>query len=365
MCLQRFEHKESSLFRQLTASEPLGSTSIAKSEQHFGAILGQPIVWGWPRPPLGLKENWSLEDVFTIVYTVVDDAYQKLFRTPAYFRRSPNANPVFSDSEAVTLALVAELSGYDSRLSWWDYVHKNYRHLFPRLCDRTRYGRRLARLRVAIEQMRRHLLFLLNADLSQLRVVDSFPLSVCHLRRVAGSTCPFEYSASFGYCAAKKESFYGFRVHVVTDATGVVVGYVLSAGHVHDTKGLAFLLEDLSRLEQMMERIITLLGDKGYVGAELARRIKAEFGVDLLAMRRNYEPELGASAYNELVGSARKIIETTISVLTRSFNANWRYARSLTGLVTNLVIKMTAFTLGNYLNKLLGEPVLQVTSIVN
>jgi hypothetical protein len=55
----------------------------------------------------------------------------------------------------------------------------------------------------------------------------------------------------------------------------------------------------------------------------LARRIKAESGVDLLAMRHNYELELGPSAYNELVGSARKIIETTISVLTRSFNANW------------------------------------------
>src|SRR5262249_13350931 len=85
----------------------------------------------------------------------------------------------------------------------------------------------------------------------------------------------------------------------------------------------------------------------------------------LLAMRREYEPELGQSAYNELIGSARKIVETTISVLARSFNANWTYARSITGLVTNLVIKMTAFTLGNYLNRLMGEPVLQVTSIVN
>ena len=365
MCLQRSEHNERSLAWQLTPPGPPDSAAITPPDEPFAPRLGQSVSWGGPQQPLGLKETWSMEDIFTIVYTVVDDAYQKLFRTPAYFRQSPNANPTFSDSEVLTLALVAELNGYDSRLSWWDYVHKNYRHLFPRLCDRTRYGRRLSRLRSAIEQMRRHLLFLLNADLSRLRVVDSFPLSVCHLRRVSSSTCPFEYAASFGYCAAKKESFYGFRVHVVTDATGVVVGYVLSAGHVHDTKGLAFLLEDLSRLEPLMERIITLLGDKGYVGAELARRIKTEFGVDLLAMRRDYEPELGPSAYNELVGSARKIIETTISVLTRSFNANWTYARSVTGLVTNLVIKMTAFTLGNYLNRLLGEPVLQVTSIVN
>ena len=108
MYLQRFEHKERSLFRQLIASESLGSASIANSDQRFGAMLGQLIVWGWPQPSLGLKENWSLEDVFTIDYTVVDDVYQKLFQTPAYFRRSPNATPVFSDSEVLTLALVAE-----------------------------------------------------------------------------------------------------------------------------------------------------------------------------------------------------------------------------------------------------------------
>jgi len=40
-------------------------------------------------------------------------------------------------------------------------------------------------------------------------------------------------------------------------------------------------------------------------------------------------------------------------------------ARSLKGLLTNLVTKLTALTLGNYLNKLMGEPVLQVFSIVN
>lgn len=82
-------------------------------------------------------------------------------------------------------------------------------------------------------------------------------------------------------------------------------------------------------------------------------------------MQREYDQTLGQSAYNETIGQARKIIETTISVLTGILKANWTYARSITGLVTNLVAKMTAFTLGNYLNRLMGEPVLQVASIVS
>lgn len=111
--------------------------------------------------------------------------------------------------------------------------------------------------------------------------------------------------------------------------------------------------------------MITLLGDKGYTGQTLVPCLKVEFGIKLLAMARDHEPELGTSAYNELVGSACKIIETTISVLTEVMNANWSYARSLHGLLTNLAARMTALMLGNYLNALMGEPVLQVSSIVN
>jgi len=366
MCMQRSELTSQTFLGQATCP-PLFCNALVDQTPaaRLSDLLGQPVGLGLASEPLNLKASWDMEEVFTIVLTVVDDAYKKLFVNQAYFRRSPNAAPAFTDSEVLTLALVQELAGYESQHAWWEYVNKNYRYLFPKLCDRTRYGRRLRRLRTGLELLRRQFVFLTGADLNQLRVVDSFPISLCHLRRLSGSTRPFEYWASVGYCASKKESFYGLRLHVMTDARGIVVGYVLSAGHVHDTKGLAFLLTDLAQIEPLLERAITLLGDKGYVGAQLAQQLKAEFGVELLAMQREYEPEYGPTAYNELVGAARKIVETTISVLTGVMHANWTYARSLQGLLTNLVAKVTALTLGNYLNLLMGEPVLQVSSIVN
>jgi hypothetical protein len=63
----------------------------------------------------------------------------------------------------------------------------------------------------------------------------------------------------------------------------------------------------------------------------LARRLKIEFGIKLLAMRRDYEPEYGPTVYNQLNVGACKIIEMTISVLTGVMNANSTYARSLKG----------------------------------
>ena len=72
----------------------------------------------------------------------------------------------------------------------------------------------------------------MNVDLSRVRAVDSFPVTICHLKRVNASTQLFEYLASFGYCASKKEHFYGFKVYLVTDTNGIPIAYTLSPGHV-------------------------------------------------------------------------------------------------------------------------------------
>jgi Transposase DDE domain len=338
-----------------------------EERENFYNGLGKPIGIAIPVKPVELKETWSMEEVLTIVYIVVDDAYKKLFGSQRYFRTSPNDEPKFTDSEVITLALVAELAGYKSRHAWHNQVKKNYRKLFPDLCDRTRFVRRLSKLSRAMEQIRQHLLFLMNVDLSRVRVVDSFPVTICHMRRVSSSSQPFEYMASFGYCASKREHFYGFKVHMVTDTFGIPLAYVISPGHVHDTKGLAFLLQDMNVLDQFLPHLISIFGDKGYVGADFAHNIKHYFGVEILPISRDYEKNLAlpTSAYNELVGSARKIIETSISVFTGSLNAASTHARSISGFLTNLVSKFTAFNLANYLNMLLAQPVLQVSSIVN
>lgn len=137
------------------------------------------------------KDHMSLEELFVIVYCVIDDYYTMLFGSQAYFRRSPNNNPQFTDAELITIALVGELKGYNSERAWWRFVSKNYRSLFPGLCDRTRYGRRLRKLKVAMEQIRQQLLFQLDVSCDRHRIVDSFPLRLLRLPRLSGSSCPF------------------------------------------------------------------------------------------------------------------------------------------------------------------------------
>jgi hypothetical protein len=74
-------------------------------------LLGQPVGLGLPSEPLKLKATWSTEDVLTMIFIRVEDAYKKLFVTPAYFRARPNATPAFTDAEVIRLAPVQELAG--------------------------------------------------------------------------------------------------------------------------------------------------------------------------------------------------------------------------------------------------------------
>lgn len=310
------------------------------------------------------KDALNLEDLFCIVYCVSDDYYKLLIGYQKNLRLSNNRDPVFTDSEVISIALVGELKGENSQRSWWRFVNKNYRHLFPHLCDRTRYGRRLRKLRILMEMIRQQFLFQLDVNFDRYRLVDSFPLRLLKLQRLCGSSCPFEYAATLGYCDSFKEYFYGFKVHILTDLRGIPVAFVLTPAHPHDTQGFKQLLNEMIELGLNNVTLI-VVGDKGYVGEEYARHLKDTYGVEMLAIKRQYNKDIPESALNGLLSRTRKIIETTNSLLTGVMNANWTYCRSIEGLITRMVTKITAFNLANYLNSLLQQPLLEIKGFAN
>ena len=58
--------------------------------------------------------------------------------------------------------------------------------------------------------MHQHLVKLLGADTADIHLVDGFPMDVCVTTRAKNSTV-YKGEAAYGYCAAKKKSFYGFQ----------------------------------------------------------------------------------------------------------------------------------------------------------
>ena len=100
-----------------------------------------------------ITKNENMENLFTIILAIVDDLYQTY--APEEIRNRKNiAEAKCSDSEIITISVVGEMMGVDSETAWHSFVKKNYAHLFPHFCCRSRYHRRRKNLYLLTELLR-------------------------------------------------------------------------------------------------------------------------------------------------------------------------------------------------------------------
>ena len=81
--------------------------------------------------------------------------------------------------------------------------------------------------------MHQHLVKLLEADTADIHLVDGFLMDVCVTTRAKNSNV-YKGEAAYGYCAAKKKSFYGFQGHLMTDAIAVPVAMTITAANIDE-----------------------------------------------------------------------------------------------------------------------------------
>src|SRR5205807_512203 len=73
--------------------------------------------------------------LFAAVYTLVDDWYQAVGWQMV--RSRPGVKPTFTDSAVLTVEIVRDLEGERRERRWYAKVAANWRHLFPRLPERS------------------------------------------------------------------------------------------------------------------------------------------------------------------------------------------------------------------------------------
>jgi IS5 family transposase len=81
-----------------------------------------------------------------------------------------------------------------------------------------------------------------------------------------------------GYCASKREYFFGFKVHAVVTSDGIPVEYTFTAGSAHDLEGMKQLPLNLPRGSE-------LTGDSAYTGYH-PEEMMQDGGIRLLAARK-------------------------------------------------------------------------------
>jgi hypothetical protein len=153
-------------------------------------------------------------------------------------------------------------------------------------------------------------------------IIDSLPLPVC--RRVRARRCRKVRGREFcGYCAAKREKFFGWRLHLVCRPDGVPVRVQMLPAGVHD-------LTPVHELAYGLPAGARLLGDKAYNSAADEASILAETGVRLVPVRRaNMRPHAWFMDDIEL-RAYRHTIETVNSQLEK-MGIERLYARTNAG----------------------------------
>jgi len=135
-------------------------------------------------------------------------------------------------------------------------------------------------------------------------LIESLPVPVC--KRARAWRCKKGRGKAFcGYCAAKKETFFGWRLHLIGTPAGVPVRFELAPGGLHD-------LTSVHELTPGLPDGATVYGDKGDNAADDEATILADTGVRLAPIRKaNMAPNLWAD--KRALRAHRRRIETLYS----------------------------------------------------
>ena len=286
----------------------------------------------------------DFDDFCTWMYVVVDDIWQQI--APLFKR--PGPQPICSDSELITMALVGECRGWELEtdlLSQW----REHKDLFPRIPSQSRFNRRRRNLMYAFNLIRSVVLGWLDVAQDRRCLIDSLPIPVVQFHLVPSSTGDWAaYGARFGKVPSKKQTIFGYKLHLLITLGGVILDFELAPANATD---LAVGFEMLSEHTDL-----DVLGDKAYISAQKAAELWRHNRLRLRTIpRRNQKVQLPPQvrrAYNAL----RQMIETVNGQLTQQFNIETNHAHTFWGLCTRLYTKLAAHTLCIYLNRLLGKP---------
>ncbi|MEC5396092.1 IS982 family transposase, partial [Bergeyella sp. RCAD1439] len=247
-------------------------------------------------------------------------------------------NPKMSDLELVALNITAEYMSINSELQLFRCISGT---VLDGKIERSVYNKRRRKLFPYIEKIRQTL----SSKFSNFTdgfIVDSTPIEIGKISRANRSAiCSTEdIKPAFGYCAAQKSGYFGYKLHAVCDKNGIFHSFDFTPANVHDVNYLHDIKENFKNC--------LLIGDRGYVSKELQVDLFTYSKINLsVPMRKNQHDFV---AFSKTKSRIRKRIETNLSQLCGQFTININFAKTFQGLATRIVSKITSFTMIQYLN---------------
>lgn len=175
------------------------------------------------------------------------------------------------------------------------------------------------------------LLLKINRNNSHLvKHIDSTDIPVC-LFKNAHSHKTMQGLAEFG--RSSKGTFYGLKMHLITDLRRKILRVKFTAGNVDDREMVIPLSEEL---------IGIFMADAGYVSQKLAKKFHQEHKRFLLAKPRANMKKL-MTEFEEMLYSTRMLIELNFRNLKMFYGLVTSLPRSVDGYLSNYIYSLLAY----------------------
>lgn len=269
----------------------------------------------------------------TILYCHIDD-FWKSFRNEweqhlidsRKTKRGPE--PELSISEMMTLVILFHESNFRTFKHFYGYICTHFRAYFPKLVSYERFVQTMKGLFIPLFAYLLHL----NRTVTGIAFIDSTSIAVCHNKRIRKNKV-FKNLARRGKTTSGW--FYGFKLHLIINDKGEILAFQLTPGNV----------SDVSLVETLSKGIVgKLFGDKGYISAELAKKL-FERGLQLFTTIKSNMKQKLMSVRDKLLLRKRAIIETVNDQLKNISQIEHTRHRSSQNFLINLLSGIAAYGL--------------------
>ena len=291
------------------------------------------------------------DNTLILIFSIVDDFCKSHLKKKKVNKRGPHYQ--YSDSKILKMIAIKYLPGIKSDRSLIRMLKYGLaKGIFRKIPDHSRFNRRCKELAHCLVEFQKFLALKLGTDSNPIRILDSTPIPVVsYLRSNRSSSFP---EASYGYCAAKQEKYFGFKLHMAVTPSGIPTNFDLTAANISDGK----MTEELIELYEFLVAI----GDKGYLDRIKQEELERQNKKLITPYRKNQNKK--NSGFEQKLLKLRRRIETVFSQFKEQMHLGKTRAKSLIGLITRVLGIITSFTLGMYINSLRGDKLLKIKGLL-
>jgi hypothetical protein len=329
-------------------------------------------------------------DTFLVtVYCFVDDAYRQ--HAAPIRAHLPGRRGELSDSEVLTLALLAQWQPSGSERQFIVWATKHWRGYFPRLLSQSAFNRRARQLYGVLARLSEWIRTAVEDELddhSAFEIMDGVPVPLMRCCRGRRHRC-FANEADFGHGGSDQALYYGVKLLAMVDQLGFISGWVAGPASTEEhwlaeavfswrqrptapppsADGLADVLGPSHRhggrragpSGPVRGRVSAgrpgdglVVADLGFRGTTWRHHWRAEWGAAVM-LKSDYSEGPDQRRAIQWFNGLRHAVETTFSCLEGQLRLKYPRARTYWGLLTRLAAKISAYNLAVAFNLTFGR----------